>query len=89
MTVSGKSFANCVASLRCHHGVCRSKCSLYFFNKEYPFLKTGSLNEPFILSSLVSKIRFNHSQKSENGRNVNQVFANGGVGLTLCVFNHF
>ena len=27
--------------------------------------------------------------KSKSGRNVNQVFANGGVGLVLCVFNHF
>ena len=43
----------------------------------------------FILSTLLSKIKFNHLQKSENGRNVNQVFANGGVGLMLCVFNHF
>ena len=43
----------------------------------------------FILSTLLSKIKFNHLQKSENGRNVNQVFANGGVGLILCVFNHF
>ena len=43
----------------------------------------------FILSTLLSKIRFNHLQNSENGRNINQVFANGGVGLILCVFNHF
>ena len=43
----------------------------------------------FILSTLLSKIGPKKLHKSKSGRNVNQVFANGGVGLVLCVFNHF
>jgi len=43
----------------------------------------------FILSTLLSKLGPKNLHKSKNGRNVNQVFANGGVGLVLCVFNHF
>ena len=43
----------------------------------------------FILSTLLSKIGPKNFQNSKNGRNAIQVFANGGVGLALCVFNHF
>ena len=43
----------------------------------------------FVLSSLISKIGPKNLRKSKSGRNVGQVFANGGVGLILCVFNHF
>ena len=51
--VSGKSFANFVASSKCHQGVWRSKWSLYFLSKEYPFLKNGSLRVPFELNVLI------------------------------------
>jgi len=43
----------------------------------------------FILSTLLSKIGPENLRQSKSGRNINQVFANGGVGLVLCVFNHF
>ena len=43
----------------------------------------------FVLSSLISKIGPKNLRKSKSGRNVGQVFANGGVGLILCVSNHF
>ena len=43
----------------------------------------------FILSSMLSKIGPKDLQESKSGRNANQVFANGGVGLALCVFNNF
>ena len=43
----------------------------------------------FILSTLLSKIGPKDLRKSKSGRNANQVFANGGVGLVLCIFNHF
>ena len=43
----------------------------------------------FIFSTLLSKIGPENLRESKSGRNINQVFANGGVGLVLCVFNHF
>ena len=43
----------------------------------------------FILSTLLSKIGSKDLHESKNGRNANQVFANGGVGLFLCILNHF
>ena len=43
----------------------------------------------FILSTLLSKIGSKDLHESKSGRNANQVFANGGVGLILCVLNHF
>ena len=43
----------------------------------------------FILSTLLSKIGPENLHESKSGRNSNQVFANGGVGLVLCIFNHF
>jgi len=42
-----------------------------------------------ISSTLLSKLGPKNLHKSKSGRNVNQVFANGGVGLVLCVFNNF
>ena len=43
----------------------------------------------FILSTLLSKVGTKNLHESKSGRNANQVFANGGVGLVLCIFNHF
>ena len=43
----------------------------------------------FILSTLLSKVGMKNLRESKSGRNANQVFANGGVGLVLCIFNHF
>ena len=43
----------------------------------------------FILSTLLSKVGMKNLRESKSGRNTNQVFANGGVGLVLCIFNHF
>ena len=43
----------------------------------------------FILSTLLSKIGPKNLRESKSGRNISQVFANGGVGLVLCVINHF
>ena len=43
----------------------------------------------FISSTLLSKTGPKNLNKSKSGRNVNQVFANGGVGLVLCVLNHY
>ena len=43
----------------------------------------------FILSTLLSKIGPKNLRESKSGRNVNQVFANGGVGLVLCIYYHF
>ena len=43
----------------------------------------------FVLSSLISKIGPKNLRKSKSGRNIGQVFANGGVGLSLCVLSHF
>ena len=43
----------------------------------------------FILSTLLSKVGMKNLRESKSGRNASQVFANGGVGLVLCIFNHF
>ena len=43
----------------------------------------------FILSTLLSKVGMKNLRESKSGRNARQVFANGGVGLVLCIFNHF
>ena len=43
----------------------------------------------FILSTLLSKVGIKNLRELKSGRNANQVFANGGVGLVLCIFNHF
>ena len=43
----------------------------------------------FILSTFLSKIGPDNLNKSKGGRNANQVFANGGVGLVLCILHHF
>tara|TARA_B100000073_G_C23707113_1_gene562720 strand:+ start:54 stop:1514 length:1461 start_codon:yes stop_codon:yes gene_type:complete len=43
----------------------------------------------FILSTLLSKIGSKHIQKSKSGRTTYQVIANGGIGLLLCIINHF
>ena len=43
----------------------------------------------FILSTLLSKIGSKDLHDLKSVRNANQVFANGGVGLVLCILNHY
>jgi len=43
----------------------------------------------FTLSTFLSKIGPKNLQKSKSGRTTHQVLANGGVGLILCITNHY
>ncbi len=45
----------------------------------------------FILSSLLGKV-LNHAsfyKQKESGRNIIQVYSNGGIGLLICIYNYF